>query len=85
MQIALPNNFKRWSSARVLPGFGITGGVTLFYLCLIVLMPLSAIFLNTFTMSWEDFLNAATNDRVMASYRLSFGAALIAAAINVLF
>ncbi|WP_397475526.1 sulfate ABC transporter permease subunit CysT [Pusillimonas sp.] len=85
MQIALPYNFKRRSAGRVLPGFGITGGLTLFYLCLIVLLPLSAIFLNTFTMSWEDFWKAAGSDRVMASYRLSFGAALIAAAINVVF
>lgn len=85
MQIALPYNIKRQSSGRVLPGFGITGGLTIFYLCLIVLMPLSAIFLSTFTMSWEDFWKAAGNDRVMASYRLSFGAALVAAAINVVF
>src|SRR5690606_30805167 len=85
MQIALPFTFKRRSSGRVLPGFGITGGFTLFYLCLVVLIPLSAIFLNTFSMSWSDFVKAATSDRVMASYRLSFGASLIAAAINVVF
>lgn len=85
MQIALPFNFKNQRSGRVLPGFGITGGFTLFYLCLVVLIPLSAVFLNTFEMSWEDFLKAATSDRVMASYRLSFGAALIAALINLVF
>src|SRR5690606_34958547 len=85
MQIALPFTLKRRSSGRVLPGFGITGGFTLFYLCLIVLIPLSAIFLNTFSMSWEDFVKAASNERVMASYRLSFGAALIAALLNVVF
>lgn len=85
MQIALPFNFNNQRSGRVLPGFGITGGFTLFYLCLVVLIPLSAVFLNTFEMSWEDFLKAATSDRVMASYRLSFGAALIAALINVVF
>jgi sulfate transport system permease protein len=50
-----------------------------------VLIPLSAIFLKTFTMSWDAFWNAVTSERVMASYRLSFGAALIGAAINVVF
>lgn len=85
MQIALPLRFKPRPSGRVLPGFGLTGGFTLFYLCLVVLIPLSAIFLNTFSMSWSDFVKAATSDRVMASYRLSFGASLIAAAINVVF
>lgn len=85
MQIALPFSMQRRSSGRVLPGFGITAGFTLFYLCLIVLIPLSAIFINTFSMTWEEFVRAATSDRVMASYRLSFGASLIAAAINVVF
>lgn len=85
MQIALPFSFHRRSPGRVLPGFGITGGFTLFYLCLIVLIPLSAIFLNTLDMSWSDFVKAAASERVMASYRLSFGAALIAAVINVVF
>src|SRR5690606_33322259 len=85
MQIALPFSMQRRSSGRVLPGFGITAGFTLFYLGLIVLIPLSAIFINTFSMTWEEFVRAATSDRVMASYRLSFGASLIAAAINVVF
>src|SRR5690606_40669162 len=62
-----------------------TLGFTLVYLCLIVLIPLSAVFLKTFTMSWSGFWEAVTSDRVMASYRLSFGASLIAAAINVVF
>ena len=70
---------------RVMPGFGLSLGFTIVYLALIVLIPLSAVFLKTFTMSWEAFWNAVTSERVMASYRLSFGASLIAAAINVLF
>ena len=70
---------------RVIPGFGISLGFTLFYLALIVLIPLSAVFLNTFSMSWADFWATVTSERVMASYRLSFGASLIAAAINVVF
>ncbi|MES2153191.1 MAG: sulfate ABC transporter permease subunit CysT [Pseudomonadota bacterium] len=70
---------------RVMPGFRLTLGFTLFYLALIVLIPLSAVFLKTFTMTWEGFWSAVTSERVVASYRLSFGASLIAAAINVVF
>ncbi len=70
---------------RVMPGFNLSLGFTILYLALIVLIPLSAIFLKTFTMSWEGFWGAITSERVLASYRLSFGAALIGAAINVVF
>jgi sulfate transport system permease protein len=70
---------------RVLPGFGLTLGFTIFYLALIVLIPLSAVFLKTFTMTWEAFWNAVTSARVMASYRLTFGASLIGALLNVIF
>jgi sulfate transport system permease protein len=70
---------------RVIPGFGLSLGFTLFYLALIVLVPLSAVFLKTFTLSWDAFWSAVTSERVMASYRLSFGASLIAAFINVIF
>ena len=70
---------------RVLPGFGLSLGFTIFYLALIVLIPLSAVFLKTFTMTWEAFWSAVTSDRVVASYKLSFGASLIAASINVVF
>jgi sulfate transport system permease protein len=70
---------------RVLPGFGLTLGFTLFYLALIVLIPLSAVFLKTFTMTWDAFWSAVTSARVMASYRLTFGASLIGALLNVFF
>jgi sulfate transport system permease protein len=70
---------------RVMPGFGLSLGFTIFYLALIVLIPLSAVFLKTFTMSWEAFWAAVTSERVVASYKLSFGASLIAASINVVF
>jgi sulfate transport system permease protein len=76
---------SRTSANRVIPGFGLSLGFTIFYLALIVLVPLSAIFLKTFTMTWDAFWSAVTSERVMASYRLSFGAALIGAAINVVF
>jgi sulfate transport system permease protein len=75
----------RRSPGRVIPGFGISLGFTIFYLALIVLIPLSAVFLKTFTMSWEAFWSAVTSERVMASYRLSFGASLLAAFLNVIF
>ena len=70
---------------RVMPGFGLSLGFTVFYLALIVLIPLSAVFIKTFTMTWEAFWAAVTSERVMASYRLSFGASLLAALINVVF
>jgi len=70
---------------RVIPGFGLSLGFTIFYLALIVLIPLSAVFLKTFTMSWDAFWSAVSSDRVVASYKLSFGASLIAAALNVVF
>jgi len=70
---------------RVMPGFKLSLGFTLFYLTLIVLIPLSAVFLKTFTMTWEAFWAAVTSERVVASYKLTFGAALIGAAINVVF
>jgi len=65
-----------------LPGFGLTLGYTVLYLCLIVLIPLSALFVKTASLSWAQFWQAATNPRVMASYRLTFGASLVAALVN---
>ena len=53
---------------RVMPGFRLSLGFTIFYLSLIVLIPLSAVFFKTFTMSWAAFVSAVTSDRVMASY-----------------
>jgi sulfate transport system permease protein len=70
---------------RVLPGFGLSLGFTLAYLSLIVLIPLSAVFIKSAGMGWQAFLDAATSPRVVASYELSFGASLLAAAINVVF
>jgi len=70
---------------RVLPGFGLSMGVTLSYLSLIVLIPLTAVFIKSASLGWTEFWHVATAPRVMASYRLSFGASLLAAAINVVF
>jgi sulfate transport system permease protein len=60
-------------------------GVTLSYLSLIVLVPLTAVFIKSASLGWTEFWHVATAPRVMASYRLSFGASLLAAAINVVF
>ncbi len=70
---------------NVLPGFGLSLGFTLTYLSLIVLLPISAAFLKTMGMSWADFWHAVTGPRVMAAYRLSFGASLLAGGINAFF
>jgi sulfate/thiosulfate transport system permease protein len=69
----------------VLPGFELSLGFTVFYLSLIVLVPLSAAFLRTFGMTWAEFVSAVTSPRVLASYRISFGASLAAAVVNMVF
>ena len=63
----------------VLPGFDLALGFTLLYLSFIVLVPLSAAFLKTFTMTWPAFWDAVSAPRVVASYRLTFGASFLAA------
>ena len=72
-------------SKAMLPGFGVTMGYTLLYLSLIVLIPLAALFLKAATMDWTDFYATITSRRVLAAYRLTFGASLIAALINTVF
>ncbi len=74
--------FKR---ASILPGFWPTFGFSVLYLSLIVLVPLSAVFLKTATSSWSHFWGAISSPGVVASYRLSFGASLAAAAVNAVF
>jgi sulfate/thiosulfate transport system permease protein len=70
---------------RVLPGFGLTLGYTMVYLSLIVLIPLSAVFIRSLGLGWGHFWDVVTAPRVIASLRLSFGASLTAALINVIF
>ncbi|MYM24051.1 sulfate ABC transporter permease subunit CysT [Duganella sp. FT135W] len=82
---ATPPVAKRSAPFRVMPGFRLSLGFTIFYLTLIVLIPLSAVFLKTATVSWEQFWNTVTSARVIASYKLTFGASLIGAFINVVF
>jgi len=69
----------------VLPGFGLTFGFTTFFLSAIVLIPLAALVLKTATMEWGEFVETVTNPRALGSYRLSFGASLLAASINLVF
>lgn len=71
--------------SNVLPGFNLALGFTILYLSLIVLIPLSAVFLKSFTLTWDEFWAAVTAPRVLASYRLTFGASLAAATINAVF
>jgi sulfate transport system permease protein len=75
----------RLRAHSVLPGFGLTMGFTTLYLGLVVLIPLSGLFLKTATLDWKTFADTVTDPRVMASYRLSFGASLAGALINGVF
>jgi sulfate transport system permease protein len=70
---------------RVLPGFKLTLGFTLFYLSLIVLIPLAAVFWKTSTLTWNEFWKTITMPTAVASYRLTFGASFCAALVNVIF
>jgi sulfate transport system permease protein len=76
---------KQGIKQTVLPGFGLTMGYTLLYLSLIVLIPLAALFLKSAGLTWEEFLKATTNKRVVASYWLTFRTSLIAATVNAVF
>lgn len=70
---------------RVIPGFGLTMGFSLFYLSVIFIIPVAGLLLYTSMMSWEDFWKAVSHPQVVASYKLSFGASLIGATINLVF
>jgi sulfate transport system permease protein len=70
---------------HVLPGFGLSLGYTLFFLSVIVLIPLTALVRKTFTLTWSDFWNTVTDPLVVSAYKLSFGAATFAAIINGIF
>jgi len=74
-----------WRRPSIIPGFGLTLGFTLTYLSLIVLIPIIALVLRTTALSWQEYWAIASSARVAAALRLSFGAALIGAAINAVF
>ncbi len=69
----------------VIPGFGITMGFTLFYLLLVVIVPLAGLFVSASALSWPQFVETVTSERVMMAYRNSFGIAALAACINCVF
>jgi sulfate/thiosulfate transport system permease protein len=71
--------------SRVLPGFGLSLGFTLAYLSLIVLIPLSAVFIKSLGIGWDGFIEIISSERILKSLQLSFTTALLAAFINVVF
>ena len=83
--MALASNSIVWRKPSVIPGFGLTLGYTLFYLSLIVLIPLAGLLLRPLGLGWQGFWQVVWEPRVRASLELSFGVALIAAAINAIF
>jgi len=76
---------RRPRAGGVLPGFGISAGYAIFYLSLLVLIPLATLPIKSMELGWAGFWTVVTEPRVMASYRLSFGAALAAALVNLVF
>src|SRR6185437_1689972 len=72
-------------SRSVLPGFGLSLGITCTYLGLLVLLPLATVFTRSAELTWPGFRDVITNPRVVASYRLTFGTSLLAAAVNTVF
>jgi len=83
--IFVANALSHSKKIRVLPGFKLTLGFTLFYLSLIVLIPLAAVFWKTSTLTWPEFWHTVTMPTAMASYRLTFGASFCAALVNLVF
>jgi sulfate transport system permease protein len=75
----------RAKSSGVLPGFGLSLGITCTYLSLLVLLPLTTVFVRTADLPWATFWSTVTDPRVLASYRVTFGASLAAALINTVF
>ena len=69
----------------ILPGFGLTLGFTTFFLSALVLLPLAALVFKTTALTWSEFVSTVLDERAIASYRLSFGAALVAASVNAVF
>jgi len=79
------SNNPRKPNRRILPGFGLTMGVTISYLTLLVLIPLSAVFIRSSGMGWEDFWRAISGPQVVASYKVTFGISFLAACANAFF
>ncbi len=77
--------YMKLKQPSILPGFGITMAFTLAALLLVVVIPLAGLFVKTATLSWPEIMKAVTSDRVVHAYKISFGLALAAAAVNACF
>jgi len=82
---ASPEPRDQGRRGRMLPGFGLSMGITITYLTLVILIPLATLLLKTATLTWAQFFDTITAPRTLAAYRLSFGAALVAALVNAVF
>lgn len=79
------SSLKPFRKPSVIPGFGIALGFTVFYLLIVVIIPLSGLFFKTAQVSFAEFINTITDERVVSAYKISFGCSLIAALINGVF
>ena len=75
----------KFKKPSVIPGFGISFGYSVLYLSLIVLIPIGVLFFKSTQLSWDTWWKTVTAPRMLASYRISFGASLAGAAINAVF
>jgi sulfate transport system permease protein len=82
---ARPAGGRKLRGGSVLPGFGLSLGITLLYLGLVILIPLSAVFIKTATLTWPEFLDKVSTPRALAAFRISFFAAFVAATVNAFF
>ncbi len=85
LQVTRRGGGRRLPGGSVLPGFGLSLGIALLYLGLIVLIPLSAVFIKTMSLTWAEFLAKVTTPRALAAFQLSFTAAFVGAAVNAVF
>lgn len=76
---------KKYKKKNVLPGFGLSLGITMLYMSLIVLIPLSMVFIESSQLGWRDFIKIVTSDRVFHAYKISFATAFVAALVNAVF
>nr|WP_127807196.1 sulfate ABC transporter permease subunit CysT [Hydrogenophaga sp. NH-16] len=76
---------KNWRQPSILPGFGLTLGYTIFYLTVIILIPLVGLVWRSASLGWEEFFAIATDERTVLALKVSFGSALAAGAINAVF
>jgi sulfate transport system permease protein len=76
---------KTWVKKSVLPGFGLSLGFAAFYASLIVFIPLACLVLKALELSWTELWAVVSHNRALASYKLTFGAALLAASLNLIF